>query len=172
MTPGTLIVTIHDRELNIDVTGGGFHTLPVGPLTLLAGALSDGDPPPPASLTNALGLVHDHLDDLLIESPSIAASPMVVVAGPHAEAMARVEIGTADIPTDYELLRVDADEVFRTLAVESAAERRHNPGLPADHVESIVATCCVILGIMRRLELRAVRITTGPTGSAEQAPSR
>ena len=91
-------------------------------------------------------------------------------AGPQSDT--RVEIGTADIPTDYELLRVDADEVFRTLAVESAAERRHNPGLPADHVESIVATCCVILGIMRRLELRAVRITTGPTGSAEQAPSR
>ena len=172
MTPGTLIVTIHDRELNIEVTGGGFHTLPVGPLTLLAGALNEGDPPPPASLTNALGLVHDHLDDLLIESPSIAASPMVVVAGPHAEAMARVEIGTADIPIDYELLRADADEVFRTLAVESAAERRHNPGLPDDHVESIVATCCVILGIMRRLELRAVRITTGPTRSAEQATSR
>ncbi len=172
MTPGTLIVTIHDRELHIEVTGGGSHTLPVGPLTLLAGALSDGDPPPPASLTNALGLVHDHLDDLLIAAPSIAASPSVVVVGPHAEAMARVEIGSADIPADYELLRADADEVFRTLAVESAPERRHNPGLPEDRAESIVATCCVILGIMRRLELRAVRITTGPTGSSEQATSR
>jgi len=172
MTPGTLTVTISDRELHIEVAGGGSHTLPVGPLTLLAGALSDGDPPPPASLTNALGLVHDHLDDLLIAAPSIAASPVVVVVGPHAEAMARVEIGSSDIPTDYELLRADADEVFRTLAVESAPERRHNPGLPDEHVESIVATCCVILGIMRRLELRAVRVTNGPTRSTEPATSR
>jgi len=172
MTPATLTVTIRDRELHIEVTGGGTHTLPVGPLTLLAGALNDGDPPPPASLTNALGLVHDHLDDLLIAAPSIAAAPMVVIAGTHAEAMARVEIGSADIPTDYELLRADADEVFRTLAVESAPERRHNPGLPDDHVESIVATCCVILGIMRRLELRAVRITNEPKPSTERATSR
>jgi len=172
MTPGTLTVTIRDHELHIEVTGGGIHTLPVGPLTLLAGALNDGDPPPPASLTNALGLVHDHLDDLLIAAPSIAASPVVVVVGHHAEAMARVEIGSADIPTGYELLRADADEVFRTLAVESAPERRHNPGLPDDHVESIVATCCVILGIMRRLELRAVRITNEPTRSTERATSR
>jgi len=168
VTPGTLIVTICDRELNIEVIGGGSHTLPVGPLTLLAGALSDGDPPPPASLTNAFGLVHDHLDDLLIAAPSIAAATVVVIAGTHAEAMARVEIGSADIPTGYELLRADADEVFRTLAVESANERRHNPGLPDDHVESIVATCCVILGIMRRLDLRVLRISTEPARSTEQ----
>ena len=167
-TPGTLTVTIHDRELNIEVIGGGSHTLPVGPLTLLAGALSDGDPPPPASLTNALGLVHDHLDDLLIAAPSIAAATVVVIAGTHAEAMARVEIGSADIPIGYELLRADADEVFRTLAVESANERRHNPGLPDDHVESIVATCCVILGIMRRLDLRVLRISTEPARPTEQ----
>ena len=38
-----------------------------GLLALLDDALSDGDPPPPASLTNALGLVADHLDDALVD---------------------------------------------------------------------------------------------------------
>jgi hypothetical protein len=156
--PGTLRVTIDDHALVVEVDGGGTHTVPVGPATLLDGPLRGSDPPLPADLTNALGLVQDHLDDLLIEAPSIAATPAVIASGTHAEAMARVEIGADEIPIGYELHRADADEVFRTLAVEDAADRRHNPGLPDEHVESIVATCCVILGVMRRLDLRSVVI--------------
>ena len=151
-------MTIDDHALVVDVEGGGTHTVPVGPLTLLAGPLRGADPPTAADLTNALGLVHDHLDDLLIEAPSIAATPAVITLGHHAEALARVEIGRDRVPDGYELQRADADEVFRTLATEAIADRRHNPGLPDDHVESIVATCCVILGIMRRLDLSAVGI--------------
>ena len=165
MTPGTLEIRIGDSELAVDVIGGGLHLLPVGPLTLLAGPLRDGDPPPPAALTNAFGLVEDHLDDLIIHAPSVVATPGVVLTGPYAEAMARVEIGAAEIPADYGLVRADADEVFRTLAVESAHERRHNPGLPVDHAESIIATCCVILGIMRRFELSGVTIDVSATHS-------
>ncbi len=177
MTPGdgssgALRVHIHDHSLTIEVTGGAVHTLPVGPLTLLDGPLRGSDPPAPANLTNALGLVQDHLDDLLIEAPSITATPGVVAVGRHAEAMARVEIGAEAIPAGYELLRSDADEVFRTLAVETATERRHNPGLPDGHVESIVATCCVILGIMRRLELGVIHITTAASPPSPQQSAR
>lgn len=172
MIAGTLRIHIHDHTLTIEVTGGAVHTLPVGPLTLLEGPLHGSDPPPPASLTNALGLVQDHLDDLLIEAPSIAATPGVVAAGPHAEALARVEIGADVIPAGYELLRADADEVFRTLAGETSTERRHNPGLPDGHAESIVATCCVILGIMRRLELRVVHIATAVSLPPEPQAAR
>ena len=156
--PGTVTVLIDDRELLIDIQGGATHRLALGPLTLMTGPLSDGDPPQPASLTNAFGLVQDHLDDLLIDAPSIASAPAVVVVGRYGEALARVELGSDTIPSNYELARADADEVFRTIAVESVDDRRHNPGLPGDQVESIIATCCVVLGIMRRLELRSIRI--------------
>jgi len=172
MTPGTLTVDIAHDALTIEVSGGTDHLVPIGPLTLLAGPLRGGDPPRPADLTNALGLVQDHLDDLLIAAPSIAATPAVRLIGDYAESMARVEIGSDHVPDGYELLRADADEVFRTLAVESIDERRDNPGLPDDHVESIIATCCVILGIMRRLELRAVHIGTGASTPTEQATAR
>ncbi len=158
--PGTLTIRIDDHHLTFEVEGGTVHEVPVGPLTLTNGPLADGDPPPPASLTNALGLVHDHLDDLLIAAPSIGAVPAVIAVGPHATAMARVEIGVADVPPDYELARSAADEVFRTLAVEPVDERRHNPGLPLAHAESIIGTCCVILGIMRRFDLQAVDIAS------------
>ncbi len=172
MTPGFLTITIDDDALVIDVNGVGTHSVPVGPLTLLAGPLRGGDPPPAADLTNALGLVHDHLDDLLIEVPVIATTRTVIAVGPHAEAMARVEIGADHVPSGYELLRADADEVFRTLAVEASEDRRHNPGLPDGHVESIIATCCVILGIMRRLELRSIGIGTAETSHGGHIDAR
>lgn len=168
MTPGTLVVHIADRELTVEVAGGGVHLLSVGPLTLQSGPLADGDPPPAAALTNALGLVEDHLDDLIIEAPSIVATPGVIVSGAYAESMARVEIGRDSIPIDYQLLRQDADEVFRTVAVEPTDQRRYNPGLPDDHVESIIATCCVILGIMRRLDLQAVTVATTATAGTSR----
>jgi len=154
--PGTLHLYLDDHS--IVITGGGTITLPVGPLTLLAGPLQGADPPSPAHLTNALGLVHDHLDDAIIASPSIVAAPAVIASGPHAIAMARVEIGDIVVPSGYRLRRADADEVFRTLAVEPIDDRRHNPGLDDRHVESIVATCCVILGVMRRLDLDSIGI--------------
>ena len=172
MTPGTLTVTITDHELVVETVGGGTHTVPVGPLTLLNGPLAGVDPPPPADLTNALGLVQDHLDDLLIEAPSIAAAPAVIALGAHAEAMARVEIGGDRVPVGYELRRPDADEVFRTLAVEALDDRRHNPGLPDAHAESIIATCCVILGIMRRLDLSAVGIGLKMTDAVDRTATR
>ncbi|HSL75270.1 MAG TPA: hypothetical protein VK853_12415 [Ilumatobacteraceae bacterium] len=158
--PGALTVRIDDREVTITVTAGRSFSLPVGPLTLLDGPLERADPPTPAMLTNALGLVQDHLDDVIIEAPSIVATPAVVATGIHAVALARVEIGASSVPAGYVLTRADADEVFRTLAMEPIADRRHNPGLPDPLVESIIGTCCVILGIMRRLDLSTIGIVS------------
>lgn len=155
---GTLVVHLLDRTVALSVTGGGRYELPVGPLALLDGPLERAEVPAPEQLTNAIALVQDHVDDLLIEAPSIAASPAVVAAGDHARALAMVERGTDHVPDGYRLERRDADEVFRTLVVEAPSDRAANPGLPSSHVESIIGTCCVILGIMRRLDLRHVDI--------------
>ena len=157
--PGAVTVSVRDHLVELVVEGGGEFQLPIGPLALLDGPMQRDDPPAPEQLTNALGFVQDHLDDVLIAAPSVAATPSVVAVGEHAVALAQVE--TSTVPMPYRLDRADADEVFRTLATEPIADRRHNPGLPATHVESIVATCCVILGIMRRLGLDAITIDTG-----------
>lgn len=152
------ILQIDDRRTLILPPGRSPFEIPLGPVTLMDGPLRDTDPPAPMELTNALGLVHDHLDDALITDPAIAATSRMVATGEHALAMARVEIGADEVPADYTLDRADAEEVFRTLAVESRDDRRHNPGLGADHVESIIGTCCVILGVMRRLDLQQLPI--------------
>jgi exopolyphosphatase/guanosine-5'-triphosphate,3'-diphosphate pyrophosphatase len=160
--PGGLTVEVRDRTVGISMTGGGRWELPVGPLSLLEELLGDRDPPLPEDLTNALGLVHDHFDDIVVTSPIVMEAPSLLATGPHVTMLARVELGREAVPSGYRLLRRDADEVFRTLVAETAEERRHNPGLDPDHAESIVGTCCVILAIMRRLDSAEVGIE--PTG--------
>ena len=164
-TDGTLTVRLDDHSTDVIVDGATF-TMPIGPLTLLEGPLERADPPSPTHLANALGLVADHLDDVIIAAPFVASAPSAMAVGPHAEAMARVEIGDSVIPAGYRLRRSDADEVFRTLAVEPVVERRHNPGLDDSHVESIIATCCMILGVMRRLDLDSIGVAADDPGRA------
>lgn len=156
--PGSLIAHIDDQSIGLTMVGGGNWTLPIGVLPLLDGPLERADRPRPEQLTNALGAVADHLDDVLIESPIVGATTQLTVTGPHACMIARVELGLDDVPADYVLERTDADDVFRTLVAEPRAERVHNPGLDADHVDSIVATCCIVLALMRRLDLQCVGI--------------
>jgi exopolyphosphatase/pppGpp-phosphohydrolase len=156
--PGGLTVTIADHEIEVTATGGGTFILPLGPVTLLDGPLERADPPTAVHLANALGMVQDHFDDIIIESPTVAAAPSVVANGQHALALAHAEIGKQNLPPNYLLRRSDADELFRTLVAESKAQRLFNPGLDKTNVESIIGTCCVILGIMRRLDIQEVAI--------------
>ncbi len=165
MTPGSLLVTIDDRIVSIELVGGGSWRLPVGPVTLVDDQLEHAPRPTPEQLTNALGIVTDHLDDAVRESPMLADAPVVAFAGHHADALGRVEIGADHLPDGYEIRRHDADEVFRTLVAETVDDRRHNPGLRRGEAETIIGTCCVVLAVMRRLELDSALIVASGTGS-------
>lgn len=151
--PGGLTVEIADRSVTIVTTGGGRALLPVGPVALFERELERADRPAPEQLTNALGTVADHFEDVIIASPSVAATPSVHATGPHAVMLARVELGAERVPSGYRLERPDAEEVFRTLVAEPVALRRENPGLDPEHVNTIIPTCCTVLAIMRRLDL-------------------
>ncbi|MFK8023300.1 MAG: hypothetical protein AB8G26_04980 [Ilumatobacter sp.] len=158
MTPGTLLVAVADRQIDLDIVGGGHWTIPVGPVSLDERELDGADRPAPEQLTNALGIVIDHLDDVVRESPMVLAAPDVVIVGRHASVVARVELGVDDVPAGYRLHRPAADEVFRTLVAEPVAERIHNPGLPDDAARTVIGALCCVLAVMRRLELAAVGI--------------
>jgi hypothetical protein len=147
--------------LDIDVSptvttfrhAGRDHTIPVGPTTLVQHELADPDPPGPAQLTNALGVVTDHLDDVIRAEPAVTAARDVRVTGDEPWHLAIVERGgdvaEAAVPIDREA----AEDVFRTLATERRAERLHNPGLDPRRVDTILGTCCLVLAVMRRLQL-------------------
>ena len=62
-------------------------------------------------------------------------------------------VGAEQVDGPLELDRDDAEEIFRIVATEPARRRAHNPGLPSEHVDTIIATCCIVLAFMRRLHL-------------------
>jgi exopolyphosphatase/guanosine-5'-triphosphate,3'-diphosphate pyrophosphatase len=129
--------------------------VPVGIDTLVERELIT-DPPRPDELTNAIGLVFDHFDDVVRLLPAVVGAP-VEMEGPEVRAVAAVEVGAApDLP--FVLSRDAAEDVFRTLATESHSQRGHNPGLDPLLVGTIVGGCCAVVAVMRRLHLDEVTV--------------
>lgn len=139
-------------------------TIPWGADTLTDRWLRETDPPRPDALTNALGTVGDHLDDLLRDRPELLAVESITFAGPTIASLARVEVGAAEVPARVTLVRDAAEEIFRIVATDTADDRASNPGLPSVHVDTIVATCCIVLAFLRRLHLPDAELLTRPAG--------
>ena len=57
------------------------------------------------------------------------------------------------------LTKEAAEDVFRTLATETRAQRIANPGLEEARADVIVAGMCVLVTIMRRLGLDACLVS-------------
>jgi exopolyphosphatase/guanosine-5'-triphosphate,3'-diphosphate pyrophosphatase len=112
------------------------------------------DPPDPLELSQALSVIGLHLDDVLREIPQApSAATFVGLAGTVSTAAA-VELGLVAYDRDrihhFELSREAIEDVFRTLATESLAERMENPGLEEQRADVIVGGMCVLVSIMRR----------------------
>lgn len=158
--PTSLGIEIDPQRITFwSETDGGRHRL----AELVTGAVTglglfDVDPPRPADLTNAIGVVDDALGDLLRHHPAAGSTAVVVLDGPLAEALARVEIGSDDLDGETVLERGAVEEVFRTVATESRRDRAFNPGLSADHVDEIVVAGCVAVAVMRHLDLRVITV--------------
>lgn len=149
VTLGTHDITlrVHSDEAPIELV------LPVGVHRLRDDELHT-DPPRPEELTNAIGAVVDHVDDVVRVAPTIVGAS-IEVSGAEATAIVAVEVGgAASLP--FRLRRDVAEEVFRTLATEPARDRAANPGLDAAMVDTVVAGCCAMVAIMRRLHLDEV----------------
>jgi exopolyphosphatase/pppGpp-phosphohydrolase len=153
-------IDIGADQLRLLLPSGASASIPWGPVNLTERWLGESDPPHPAALTNALGMVDDHLDDVEREHPEIVLDPAFVVSGDHATALAWLELGRVAPGTDVALTRQAAEEVFRLVATERSVDRAHNPGLPFEHVDTIVATCCVVLAVMRRFDLPELILAT------------
>ncbi len=116
------------------------------------------DPPTAEELSQALSIVELHLDDVLREIPQAPeAATFVGLAGTVSTAAA-VELGLAEYDRDrihhFRLTRPAIEDVFRTLATESLADRVTNPGLEQERADVIVGGMCVLVMIMRRFGFR------------------
>jgi exopolyphosphatase/guanosine-5'-triphosphate,3'-diphosphate pyrophosphatase len=151
----SVTIRLGDDDTLVDVDGQR-HVIPLGAVTLRNNELVS-DPPRPEELTNAIGTVVDHLDDLLRELPATIEADVVGLVGDLATVIAAVEYG-GDPPLPFSLHRAAAEDVFRTVATETSAERAQNPGLPAHAVDTIVAACCIVVALMRHLHLDQIAV--------------
>ena len=121
------------------------------------------DPPRPEELTNAIGLVTDFMDDLIRDHPEVLSATRVVGVAGSIVTIAAVEIGLQEFDATAlhgaRMTRENVEEVFRTLATETLANRKFNPGLPADRADVIVGGCCVLVGVMRKLRIPEIMVS-------------
>jgi exopolyphosphatase / guanosine-5'-triphosphate,3'-diphosphate pyrophosphatase len=113
------------------------------------------DPPQPEELSACISLTDAYLDDVVREIPAAAEARTLVGLAGTVTTVAAVEIGLETYDRDrihhFHLTREAVEDVFRTLATESRADRLHNPGLEEGRADVIVGGCCVLVALFRHL---------------------
>ena len=113
------------------------------------------DPPAPEELSACLSIADAFIEDVLRDVPGVRDAKTFVGLAGTVTTVAAVEIGLATYDRDrihhFRLTHAAAEDVFRTLATESRADRVFNPGLEEARADVIVGGCCVLVSIFRRL---------------------
>jgi exopolyphosphatase / guanosine-5'-triphosphate,3'-diphosphate pyrophosphatase len=152
--------------LVVDIGGGSTEFVlgtdaPSGLVSLDVGCVRvteqflESDPPAPEELSNAVATVRDLIADVPRLVPGAADAATLVGLAGTVTTVAAIELGLAEYDPErihhFRITRSAAEDVFRTLATESAADRAHNPGLEAGRVDVIVGGTIVLVSLMRVL---------------------
>jgi exopolyphosphatase/guanosine-5'-triphosphate,3'-diphosphate pyrophosphatase len=150
-----LVVDIGGGSTEFSVGTGtpeGVMSIDVGCVRLTEAWLHS-DPPAAEELSQAISVVQAYLDDVDRDLPTAGAARTLVGVAGTVTTVAAVEIGLAEYDPEvlhhFRLTRAAAEDVFRTLATEKAADRRHNPGLEPARVDVIVGGAAVLVAVMR-----------------------
>jgi exopolyphosphatase/guanosine-5'-triphosphate,3'-diphosphate pyrophosphatase len=121
------------------------------------------DPPHPEELTAAISYADAWLEDVELAIPHAGDARTVIGLAGTITTVAAVEQGLVTYDRDaihhFVLTKDAAEDVFRTLATESRADRIHNPGLEEARADVIVGGCCGLVAIYRRLGLDEVMVS-------------
>ncbi|HBM56296.1 MAG TPA: exopolyphosphatase [Acidimicrobiaceae bacterium] len=113
------------------------------------------DPPLPEELVACLSIAEGHVDDVLRVVPAAAGARTLVGLAGTVSCVAAVEIGLATYDRDrihhFRLSREAVEDVFRTLATETRAERLENPGMEEDRADVIVGGVAILVKVMRQI---------------------
>jgi exopolyphosphatase/guanosine-5'-triphosphate,3'-diphosphate pyrophosphatase len=111
------------------------------------------DPPSAEELSVAVSAVRDHLADVDRTVPAAGQAKTLIGTAGTVWTMGAIELGvdaTDSARIDhFRLTRAAAEEIFRTLATEPIARRRHNPGLEPGRVDVIVGGVIVVVSVLR-----------------------
>jgi exopolyphosphatase / guanosine-5'-triphosphate,3'-diphosphate pyrophosphatase len=111
------------------------------------------DPPQPEELSQAVSVVRDELEEVGRRIPAVRSARRLVGLAGTITTMAAVEMGLPAYDTEkihhFVLTHDAAEDVFRTLATESRAERIQNPGLEEARADVIVGGAAILVTVMR-----------------------
>lgn len=153
--------------LVVDIGGGSTELVygtsePEGLISLDMGCVRtteqylESDPPAPEELSQAVQVARLHLTDADRVIPDAQDAKTLVGLAGTVTTVAAVEMGIPEYDPDkihhFRLSREAAEDVFRTLATESAEKRSHNPGLEPGRVDVIVGGTAVLVTVMRHYE--------------------
>jgi exopolyphosphatase/guanosine-5'-triphosphate,3'-diphosphate pyrophosphatase len=176
--------------LVVDIGGGSTEFVlgtdaPTGLVSLDMGCVRiteqylESDPPAPEELSNAVAAVRDLVADVPRLIPGATEAATLVGLAGTVTTVAAVELGIPEYDPEkihhFELTRDAVEDVFRTLATESAEQRAHNPGLEPGRVDVIVGGTAVLVGIFRvlgfdRMLVSEADILDGLVRSQVEAP--
>lgn len=160
--------------LVVDVGGGSTEfvvgtTAPEGAISVDVGCVRiteawlHSDPPAPEELSQAVHVVREHVIDVIREVPAVKDAKTLIGLAGTVTTVAAIELGLAEYDRDRihhaRLSREAVEDVFRTLATESAAQRRHNPGLEPGRVDVIVGGVIVLVTILRTMGFDEVLVS-------------
>jgi exopolyphosphatase / guanosine-5'-triphosphate,3'-diphosphate pyrophosphatase len=163
-----------ELDVLIDIGGGSTEfvighagSAPLGVCSLQAGCVRmteqflANDPPLPEELSGLISVMHAHLDDVERELPQITAATRFVGVAGSITTIAAVELGRYSREEIHGmwLSGAAAEDVFRTVAQEPAADRAHNPGLHPDRVATIVAGAGILVTILRHFDLQGLWVS-------------
>lgn len=161
----TLVIDIGGASTELMIGSNTLNatvSIPFGAITLSESELHR-DPPRPEELTNAISLVSDAVDDVVHMNPEFASADQIIGVAGTIVTIAAVELGLKQFDVEkihaMRLSREAAEDVFRTLATEPLKDRVFNPGLPRDRADIIVGGCCLLVAVMRRLQIRELIVS-------------
>jgi exopolyphosphatase/guanosine-5'-triphosphate,3'-diphosphate pyrophosphatase len=150
--------------LVVDIGGGSTEfaagtTKPEGVLSVDIGCVRltekflHHDPPAPEELSQVVSVARDYLEDVARDVPaSLEANRLVGLAG-TVTTVAAIELGIPEYDREaihhFVLTRAAVEDVFRTLATETRAQRLYNPGLEEARADVIVAGTAILVSVMR-----------------------
>ena len=150
--------------LVVDIGGGSTEfavgtTEPEGAISVDVGCVRltekflHHDPPGPDELSQVVSVARDYLDDVARDVPASTEARRLVGLAGTVTTVAAVELGLPAYDAErlhhFVLTRAAAEDVFRTLATESLAQRVHNPGLEEARADVIVAGTAILVTVMR-----------------------
>lgn len=121
------------------------------------------DPPAPEELSVAVTAVRDQLADVERELPGLREARTLIGLAGTVSTLAAVEQGLTSYERDrihgFVLTHAVVEDLFRTLATESADQRRANPGLEPGRVDTIVGGTLVLATVLRTFDFEELVVS-------------